>query len=334
MNTVPTAPIAAQYFDGKTSRAHQVFITVEAGILYLNGDIERHSPLLGLRVSERVSYAPRKITFPDEAFVEIRDQIAIANLLHETGHQDSWVVRLQHSGQAALAAVAVTVAVLCLAYLYALPVAADLVAKLLPTSVERNIGVGTLALLDKHLFAPSKLPLARQQYIIQRFQQLTPPVADAPPYEIIFRKSNIGPNAFALPSGQIVLTDEIIDLMQSDAAIVGILAHELGHLHERHLTRRVIQSSVIAGAATLLYGDVSAVVANIPTLMLDLKYSRDTEREADDYAIALLKKNNLPLKSLSTAFEKLQQISSSEPSAYMSSHPPSKERILHIQQAQ
>jgi predicted Zn-dependent protease len=96
--------------------------------------------------------------------------------------------------------------------------------------------------------------------------------------------------------------------------------------------RRVIQSSAIAAFATLLFGDVSAIVANIPTLMLDLKYSRDAEREADDYAIAMLKANGMSLSSLVQGFEKLEDKADGI-TPYLSSHPPTAERIERIRNA-
>jgi predicted Zn-dependent protease len=63
----------------------------------------------------------------------------------------------------------------------------------------------------------------------------------------------------------------------------------------------------MAATATVLFGDVSAVLANIPTVLLDLKYSRDIEREADDYAIAMFQANGLPRQKLAKVFEKLEQ---------------------------
>jgi Zn-dependent protease with chaperone function len=149
----------------------------------------------------------------------------------------------------------------------------------------------------------------------------------------VFRKSLIGPNAFALPSGEIVLTDEIVKLVDNDDAVMGILAHELGHVHERHLLRQMIQSSAIGAIATILFGDVSSVAANIPALMLNLHYSREAEREADDYAIAMMKANGIALSNLVLVFEKLKQ-AAEKSSPYLSSHPPAAERIAHIQAAQ
>jgi predicted Zn-dependent protease len=98
--------------------------------------------------------------------------------------------------------------------------------------------------------------------------------------------------------------------------------------------RRIIQTSTVGAVTTLLFGDVSSVVANVPTVILDMKYSRDTEQEADDYAIAMLKKNDIKLSKFAMVFEKLSAKVGGEPAAYLASHPPSAERIAHITGAQ
>jgi Zn-dependent protease with chaperone function len=326
-------PIAALYFDGKTSRAHRVTLTVQEGIALLAGDVERQSPLSELRVSERARNAVRKVTFPDEAYMEIQDGAAFDALLAATGYRDSSVVRMQQSRRGILIGLIATIAILVLGYLYALPLAAEVIAKALPTSVDRAIGEGTLEFLDKQVLAPSQLPAARRDAISKRFQMLTPPKSGAPSYEIVFRKSKIGPNAFALPSGQIVMTDELVRLMNNDEELMGVLAHELGHLHERHLMRRIVQSSAVGAVVTVIFGDVSAIVANIPTIMLDMKYSRDAERQADDYAIAMLKANGISPSVMADGFEKLKTRDDAV-SPYLSTHPSTQERIDHIRQSE
>jgi Zn-dependent protease with chaperone function len=321
--------IPAYYFDGKTSRKMRVALTVEAGMAIITGDCQRQCPIAELRVSERTRNAARKVTFPDGAYLEILNNLAFNELLAATGHRDSFVVRLQQSWRGALLAAVGTVAILVLGYLHGLPAASQAVANALPEKVERAIGRETLSFLDKRILAPSNLPAEQRQAIITRFAALKPPREGVPTHEIVFRKSKIGPNAFALPSGQIVLTDEIVRLVDNDDAVMGILAHELGHLHERHIMRRIIQSSAIGAVATALFGDVSAVIANVPTVMLDLKYSRDAEREADDYAVAMLKENGIDLSSLTVVFGKLEK-TTGDAVPYLSSHPPSSERIKRI----
>ncbi|NQE48093.1 M48 family metallopeptidase [Herbaspirillum rubrisubalbicans] len=326
--------ISAIYYDGKSSRAHQVTLEVSDGVAQLRGEVERDCPIAELRVSERFTRAARKVSFPDGAYLEIIDGPAFSALLQETSHRDSLVVRLQHSWRHALAACVALVAVVVLSYLYLLPLAAQGIVAVLPIEADRQVGRGTLEFLDSHVLSKSQLDGRRAAAITARFKALTAPMADAPDYQIVFRKSRIGPNAFALPSGQIVVTDEIVDLLNDDDALMGVLAHELGHVHRRHLMRRLIQSSAIAAAATVLFGDVSAVLANIPTVLLDLKYSRDIEREADDYAIAMFKANGLPRQKLALVFEKLEQVGEDHKDGpelpYLSSHPANEERIAHI----
>jgi Zn-dependent protease with chaperone function len=321
--------IPAFYFDGKTSRRQRASLTVDAGIAIVSGETPRQCPVIKLRVSERLKSAARKVTFPDGAYLEILDNEGFDALLDATGHQDSLLVKVQQSSRYSLLACALTVAVLVFVYLYGLPVLAGVVAKALPESVERAIGQESLDFLDSRMFAPSELPLERQREIIDRFASLTPPAADTPQYEIVFRSSRIGPNAFALPSGHIILTDEIVELLGNDDALIGVISHELGHLHERHLLRRIIQNSAIGATATVIFGDVSSIVANIPTLMLDLQYSRDAESEADDYAVAMLKANGINPTALAEAFESLDK-EMDERTPYLSSHPPASERIERI----
>lgn len=328
------AQIPASYFDGKTSRVHRVSLSVNDGIASISGDAQRASPISELRVSERTRNGFRKVTFPDDAYLEINNAPEFDDLLAATGYRDSAVVRMQQSWRNALIGLVATIAILVLGYLYALPIAADIVAKALPESVERSISKGTLEFLDKRILAPSQLPVAKRDAITKKFQMMVPPKEGAPSYEIIFRKSNIGPNAFALPSGQIIMTDDLVKLMSNDEQVIGVLAHELGHLHERHLMRRIVQSSAIGAVITVIFGDVSSIIATVPTVMLDMKYSRDAEREADDYAIAMMKANGIPLSQLSDSFERMKTREGEAPPPYLSSHPSTDDRIAHIKNAQ
>lgn len=324
--------IPANYYDGKTSRRHAVTLSVNDGVFTLTGDAERQCALTELRVSERMKNAPRRVTFPDGAYAEILDNQGFNELLATTGFQDSTVVWMQQSWRYTLAACLAMILIVVNAYIYGLPAASEAIAKLIPEKVQRKLGAETLQFLDGRMMEKSTLPEARQAELTAHFKRLNPPAEGVPQYEIIFRKSKVGPNAFALPSGQIILTDEIIELAKTDEAVMGILAHELGHLHERHMMRRIIQGSAVGAAAAAMFGDVSSILVSLPALVLDLKYSRDAEREADRYAIAMLKTNGISVEHLAHAFEKLGE-KGGEPPPYLSSHPPTTERIEEIRRA-
>ena len=89
----------------------------------------------------------------------------------------------------------------------------------------------------------------------------------------------------ALPSGTLIVTDAFVMLAANDDEIVSVLAHEAGHVEHHHGLRLVFQNSVVALVITWLVGDVSTLLAAAPTALLQAKYSRDFERDADAYAV-------------------------------------------------
>lgn len=324
------SPLAAAYFDGMTSRRHAVLLTVEDGIARICGDVERQCPLTSLRVSEASRHGARIVTFPDDAYLEIEDRAAFDRLLSSTGHHGSLVSRMQQSWRATLLAAAGMTVVLILLWRFALPALADLVAVAMPASVEQALGERVLQELDQRYLSASTLSASDQQRIDRQFAQLAAVAKGAPPYRLVFRKSRIGPNALALPSGQIVLTDELARLLVDDSeALMGVLAHELGHLQRRHLIRRIVHGAATGAAAMALFGDASAMLATVPALLLDLRYSREAEIEADDFAARLMREAGLDPGRLGVALERLAGDGEST-SGYLSSHPATAERVERL----
>lgn len=322
--------IPAAYFDARTSRRHQVILTVEGDVASISGEASRHCPLAQLRVSEASRHGARLVTFPDGAYLEILDQQGFAQLLAATGYTDSLVSRVQQSWRATLLAALAMAAIIALLWRFALPLAADLVASMLPSAVESRLGDATLQALDARLLDASRLREAQQQPIRARVRALAESTADTPRFELLFRKGRIGPNALALPAGRIVLTDELVALLADDEeALMAVLAHELGHLHHRHLVRRLVHGAAVGAAGMALFGDASGLLATLPTLMLDLHYSRDAEREADLYAAQMLEAGGLAAASLATALERLSRVQE-DGSAYLSTHPATAQRIARL----
>jgi len=323
--------VDARYFDGRSSRARQVRLSVNDGHLDIVGDdIERRVPLSELRVSEPLSHAPRVVTLGDGAFCEIADNAEFSRILAATGHRDSFVVAWQSRWRGAVIAVIGLIAFLFVAYRWVLPVAAEYAALQVPLTWEERLGREATAFVEKRIFSTTQLPSERHAALINRFDAITP--EDGRDYAIRFRASKIGPNALALPGGVIYVTDALVELAPDDDAVLGVLAHELGHIEQRHLMRRLFTSAAVGAAAAVLFGDLSTVLAALPALLIDLDYSRAMEREADLYAVELLRVNGIPTGSLATLFERMQQAHDkrgpqSDWPAYLSTHPPTPERI-------
>ena len=112
------------------------------------------------------------------------------------------------------------------------------------------------------------------------------------PLQVMFRKGGaLGPNAFALPDGTIVFTDEMVRLAEHDDELSAVLAHEIGHVVRRHGMRTIIQDSLLGFLILAITGDItgsSELFIGLPVLLTEMAYSREFEREADQYALAYM----------------------------------------------
>lgn len=323
--------VDARYFDGRSSRSHAVRLSVNDGDLDIAGDeVARREALSRLRVSEPLKHAPRIVTFDDGAFCEIADNATFSQILATSGHRDSWVVSWQNQWRGAVVAVFALIAFLFIVYRWVLPIAAEYAAVRVPVAWEENLGREATAFLEKRVFSATKLSEERRSALVERFEALAP--QDGRDYEIRFRASKIGPNALALPGGAIYVTDDLVELAPDDDAVIGVLAHELGHIEQRHLMRRLFSSAAVGAATAVLIGDVSTVLAAVPALLIDLDYSREMEREADLYAVELLRANGISTGSVATLFERMQTVHEkrgpqSDWPTYLSTHPATPERV-------
>ncbi len=209
-----------------------------------------------------------------------------------------------HLGLIVFATVA-TIAIIWGTVVYGIPKASELIAYQMPGFVSEQLG-GSLALLDRTFFDPSTLDeeeQARVHHLVQPYfkthQALKP--------KLNFR-SGMRANAFALPGGDIVLTDEFVKLVENDEELLAVVFHELGHLEYRHTTRRALQDSMITLLVMFVTGDVASVdlLTALPVLVLDMSYSREFETEADLYALNQLYDADIDLVHFANIMERLE----------------------------
>lgn len=228
------------------------------------------------------------------------------------------------------------VAVASVAYAYGIPMLARVVVDRFPAGVAARLETQTLAALDRDVFAPSAIQLDRQRAITTAFGALKKPAGSTQSYTLLFRKSDaIGANAMALPAGTIIITDGLVELARDDREILGVLAHEAGHIGQRHVLRGIVQKSLVSMLLALVVGDVSAIASVASSLLLEASYSRDLEREADAYAVATLNANRIPLTYFADMLRRLESAAGAAgvPGAlkYLSTHPATNERIRQLE---
>lgn len=337
--------LQADYYDGRSARRHAVSLAVEAETLQLRGvSTERSEPLAALTIPAPLGNTPRLILFADGARCEVADHAGFAALFPDSDRAGSLLARLEANWSAALGSLLLILAAVAAAYIWGLPYAAQQVAARTPQRILTLIDEQFLDTVDNRLLHPTKLTAARQQALLARVHSLRWPPDAAPPTRILFRSSpEIGPNAFALPGGTVVVLDQLVQLAHNDDEIIGVLAHEIGHVSERHALRQMLQASVVGLAMAWYVGDVSTVLAAAPSALLETRYSRDFERRADAFAARTLKLNGILPSRLADMLQVLEQAYTGRKQQvqqkghahwldYLSTHPATDERIRTLQE--
>lgn len=313
----------------------------EAGAITLSDTVG--APVLvaswsDVKLSHRIGNAPRRITFRDGEVLETTDNDAVDRI--DRALRGTTTASLFHKMERlTLFTLLVLVVMAALSFSFFkwwLPAASDSMAMTLPPGLLDSIGSQTLKIMDKGPLAPSDLDADVQEKYREQFERIlsaTGPMEQSP--ELLFRSGAfIGPNAFALPNGNIVLTDEIIKLATHDSQILGVLAHEISHVENRHVMRSFLRSTSIAVIIVLITGDMAELTEMaiaIPTFMLKMGYSRDFEREADQRAVTLMKTLGEDPRHLADLFELLGGDCKEDcGNTWISSHPDTNERIEAI----
>jgi Zn-dependent protease with chaperone function len=227
-------------------------------------------------------------------------------------------------------------------WLYGVPALSKVITHFMPTRWEAQLADRTLDMLDNAWLKPSTLGAERQAQITADFDALVKKTGGgAPPYRLLFRsmasvgekgEAGSGANAFALPGGVLVMTDELVAVAEP-GAILGVLAHELGHVKNRHATRVAVESSLLGTAIALISGDPTSVIATVPVALASLSFSRSHETEADCYALQMLARagqSTEPLAKLLETISKGQGSSKAQGGSLtgvLSSHPSTPARV-------
>lgn len=120
-------------------------------------------------------------------------------------------------------------------------------------------------------------------------------------------------NAFALPGGQIFITLGLYDKLQNEAQLAGVLGHEMGHVIERHTAEQMAKDrlgqSLVMAAGTAASQDNSRtpyMIAAFVNQMVQLRYGRQDESEADEWGVKLMSQAGFDPKEMLVVMEVLK----------------------------
>ncbi len=138
-------------------------------------------------------------------------------------------------------------------------------------------------------------------------------------------------NAFALPGGYIIVTQGLLQYVEHEGELIGVLAHEIGHVEARHNLSGMVKRGAAGFLIGLFFGDAVGGLASIgmADALLNAAYSRDMEAEADALAIQRLLRAGFNPGMMQGFFARLAEKEREGLGYYftmVSSHPASAER--------
>jgi Zn-dependent protease with chaperone function len=143
----------------------------------------------------------------------------------------------------------------------------------------------------------------------------------------------------------------MVKLSADDDELLAVLAHEIGHVVHRHGLRTLVQNSLFAFEVLAITGDVhgtSHMFLGLPVLLTELSYSRDFEREADDFALSYLMRQGISPVHFANLMRRIEKKRAAETAPsnntvhgrtpksgwqdFLSTHPSMKERLRRFDQ--
>ena len=283
---------SARYFDGQRATAHEVTVTLQEGdISFQIQDTHLLYKKNQYEIQTAIAEVTRIIELEDGGRLEVADPSGQFSHHASTGYVAKIIYALENNFRYIALALVMTVALIWSFISYGVPFIAEQVAHAIPISTETAMGEQVLQAMDveEYVFQPSSLLVSRQEKIKSQLQNLCQQQTNCPPYKLLFRKSaRIGANAFALPGGTLIITDDLVHLARDDNEITAVLAHELGHINRRHAMRQVLQSTLSGLVMVAVLGDFDSIASGLPATLLQLRYTRQMELEADAYALQAL----------------------------------------------
>ena len=317
-----TAFFDAWHFDGQSAVRRKVEIQTIGRQFYLLEIERRHGPFQfdDLRFLEKKPDAQvYGLDGTDGWRLGVRGTIPaeLVPLLPAPKVYGGWIDRLG-LGKASIAFAAISSAVVAVVLL-----SPQWLAPLIPVSVDRQLGNALVGDFGGR-FCDTRQGKAA-------LTKLTGAL-DNKPQDLRVEVANIDMlNAVALPGGRVILFQGLLDQAKSPDEVAGVLAHEIGHVRERHVMQGLLRQM---GLAVVLGGFDGSGGSTLNSL-LSTTYTRDAEREADEHSMGALNKARISPVATADFFNRLAALDGSREmrdrqvrtiASYSSSHPLSDER--------
>ena len=334
-------PQSARFNDGRTAARHDVICTIADGTLIIcdntGAKLDRW-PLADIRYADpeskrrfkRTGGAARLSLLDGDDGAWLTD--ACNNL--KAGERSAGRARWPLWTAAAVAAVVSLGGI----FVFLLPSLASVVVGLVPTTLERSIGVesrdqilSTLRKLKGEAVVCRSAPA--HEILSTRAEQIATVMGSPFPIDITVVRFPIA-NAFALPGGQVIILSELLEKAENGDEVIGVLAHEIAHAVRRDPLQVSIKQTGAALLVSLLIGDVfgGTALTGLASTIIEGGYSRDAEAASDFLAVTALNQLGLNARPLADFLGRMtseNKMDTMIPS-FLSTHPSGADRRADI----
>jgi len=194
--------------------------------------------------------------------------------------------------------------------IYAIFNLGNTISPLINRDVEAAIGRSSYDAMQGFLFGPTQIPQDQQDEIRQRMDEMIA-IADLESRPDLYFHSSprLGANAVAFPGGPIVVTDDLINILDNQNMVMAVIAHELSHVEDRHSLKQIIDSIGLIAMSVYLFGGDESVIAELSAFGVNYwgyKNSRDFETAADLRGVEILHVNAIAAETYIAALQKIQ----------------------------
>ena len=329
------------YTDGRTARRHRIRASIEADGLHIesgDGAVADVWPFPDLRLVDEV-YTGRPFRLKrntGDARLTIADSEFLDRLQPHAGHLRRKDLRSTNAKIRMAGWIGATVAILA-GFWFLLPFAADPIASRVPLSWEE--GLGRTVQRQALALMASGSRVCTDKAGQQAIEHLAQRLSAAMPSRYRFRVTVVDDetvNAFAAPGGYIVVFRGLIDHSAGADGLGGVMAHEMGHVIERHGMENLVKALGLSFVMSALIGDTSGfagIAGDMAQSLATSSFSRDAEREADRIAVEMLNRTGISGRGFQAFFQTMAGKAGTERKSigrYFASHPGTGERAQFV----
>lgn len=327
--------VAAIFLDGRSTRRQQVRLRAAPHTEPFRFEVRASDETLlrtfdqaQVSCSARLSGVVRRLSLSDGGVLEVADDEWVDQWFASQNRLQAQIHRLERRWTSAWLIGAGGVLGLLLIWQAVLPWVVARIVDRVPWSAEQALGAQVLPLLMHLGMGPSRLDEARQLHYQELFAPLCAHLPRWQSCELQFRSGK--PNAYALPGGIVIFTDDMITLLRSDEEFIAVAGHELGHVVERDVLHAIVRSTAISLALNAAVGDITLLALGGGGAVIDsinAGHSRAAESRADRHAFRVLRASGHNPAAFADVIERLQLAATEAPSAWLDSHPADADRI-------